>query len=379
MLAAQPAQNQKVQPNEKIGSQNSLVVNKKLMIVFSIACIVIAFVGSFFLLKALFGTASSQYNSSKSVSNTIVATPTPMQFREITIPYLREREYKSKLGSLEQISNNELYTSYLANYDSDGLKINGLLTKPAGEAPEKGWPAIVFIHGYISPKQYTTLGASYLSYVDYLARNGFVVFKIDLRGHGESEGQPAGGYFGADYVIDALNARAALQSVTYVNPEKIGFWGHSMAGNILLRSFAVMPEIPAVVIWAGAVYSYTDREKYGIQDSSFQPSTNPTGVNRRRKIIEVHGEARDGGEFWKQMAPTSFLTDLKGALQIHHAIDDPVVSINYSRELAKLLDKTKVQYELFEYQSGGHNITDTSFVQAMDRTVAFYKKYLGEE
>src|SRR5690606_8606887 len=109
-----------------------------------------------------------------------------------------------------------------------------------------------------------------------LARNGFVVFKIDLRGHAESEGEAGGGYYGSDYVVDTLNARAALASSDFVNPKKIGHWGHSMAGNVTSRALAAMPEIPAVTIWGGAVYTYSDMQKYGIDDNSYRP---PTDVN----------------------------------------------------------------------------------------------------
>lgn len=332
----------------------------------------------FFYFRNLAILDNAQHLNQESISKSLTTespTPTPFQFEELTIPFLRKRKYKSNLGSLDQVSSGT-YITYLTSYKSDGLKVNGFLTIPNMREPEGGWSAVIFIHGYIPPSQYITQGQSYADYVDHLARNGFVVFKIDLRGHGESEGQPGGGYFGADYVIDALNARAALAASDFVNPNKIGFWGHSMAGNILLRSFAVKPDIPAIVIWAGAVYSYEDREKYGIQDSSFQPLTNPTGVSRRRKIIDVHGEARSGSEFWKQMAPTYFLQDLRGAIEVHHAVDDDVVSINYSRDLMKEFDKTSVPHTLYEYSSGKHNIIGESFVQAMERTVAFFKKYL---
>lgn len=116
-------------------------------------------------------------------------TPTPFPFQELTIPYLRQRKYESSLGSLEKQYEGQNYTAHLTNYDSDGLKINALLTKPEAEAPSGGWPAIIFIHGYIPPSQYQTL-QNYYDYVDFLARNGFVVFKIDLRGFGSSEGEP---------------------------------------------------------------------------------------------------------------------------------------------------------------------------------------------
>ena len=141
----------------------------------------------------------------------LIPTPTPFPFEDLTIPYLRQKTYKSSLGDLQQFDQNASYTSYLTSYTSEGLKINGLLTVPTGSAPVGGWPAIVFVHGYIPPDQYTTT-SGYVDYVDYLARNGFVVFKIDLRGNGNSEGKPAGAYYSAGYVIDTLNAYAALQS-----------------------------------------------------------------------------------------------------------------------------------------------------------------------
>src|SRR3989344_6098307 len=127
-------------------------------------------------------------------------TPTPFLFQEMTIPYLRTREFKSTLGELEKVSENQNYTSYVTSYESDGFKIYGLLTIPRDvptTASGQRLPAIIFIHGYIPPEEYETL-VNFASYVDFLARNGFVVFKIDLRGHGNSEGESGGGYYSGD-------------------------------------------------------------------------------------------------------------------------------------------------------------------------------------
>lgn len=311
------------------------------------------------------------------------ATPTPLSYQEMTIPYLRNKQFVSELGEMEKVSDNGSYTSYLTSYTSEGLKINGLLTIPTGQQPPgwpdhvRAWPAIVFIHGYIPPTQYVTT-EHYVDYVDYLARNGFVVFKIDLRGNGESEGQAGGGYFGSDYVVDALNARAALQSASFVDKDKIGLWGHSMAGNIVLRSLAVRPEIPAAVIWAGAVYSYTDQRKYGINDQSYRPPGTPNQQNRMRgELFQKYGSPSAQSVFWQQVAPTNYLADLKGAIEIHHALDDDVVNIGYSQDLIALLDKTRVPHQLYTYPTGGHNIEGASFTLAMGRTVEFFKKYLS--
>ncbi len=322
---------------------------------------------------------SKQTSLAKAIPNTLnssVAEVTPMPFYEITIPYFRGRIYKSSIGELEKIGDNGSYDMFLTDYDSDGFKINALLTIPNGEAPEGGWPAIVFVHGYIPPGQYVTT-ERYGDYVDYLANNEFVVFKIDLRGHGDSEGKAGGSYYGSDYVIDILNAYGALQSSNFVNKKKIGLWGHSMAGNIVLRSLASKPEIPAAVIWAGAGFSYVDLQKYQIRDASYHPLPSDTERARRQRLIfELYGRPTAESSFWKQVAPTNYLNDLKGAIQLDHAVDDETVDIGYSRDLNSLLDKTSVPHEFYEYPNGGHNISGNNFTLAMQRTVEFFKRYL---
>lgn len=351
---------------------------KVLFLSLSILVLLVSVFVYFFITTQIGSTTREKNNSAipggDEKDETTLPDNTP--FRELTIPYLREREYKSTLGDLEAAYDNLNYTAYLTDYDSDGFQVNGLLLVPTGEEPEGGWPAIVFVHGYIPPTQYQTIG-QYADYIDYLARNGFVVFKIDLRGHGESEGEPGGGYYGSDYVVDTLNARAALATSDFVNPEKIGLWGHSMAGNVVMRSMAAQPEIPAGVIWAGAVYSYVDWQKYGIDDNSYSPpQMTSERQRRRRELFEKHGSPSATSTFWQQVAPTNYLKDLKGAIQLNHSVDDDVVNIGYSRDLAVLLDGTEVPHELHEYEGGGHNISGGYFVEAMDNTVNFYTTYL---
>jgi hypothetical protein len=153
-----------------------------------------------------------------------------------------------------------------------------------------------------------------------------------------------------------------------------------MAGNVTLRAMTAKPTIPALVIWAGAVYTYLDQREFGINDTSYRPpvaaALQVRQANRRQEMLEKVGTPSATSAFWQQVAPTNYLTDLKGAIEIHHAVDDTVVNIGYSRGLAKLLDATNVPHALYEYPSGGHNIDGASFGVAMNRTVEFFKKYL---
>lgn len=312
----------------------------------------------------------------QNLNTLVVEGSSTLPFQELTIPHLRNRTYQSQLGNLQEVGRNNDFISYLTSYDSDGLRIEALLTEPVGEKPINGWPAIVFIHGYIPPTEYKTR-EKYVDYVNSLARSGFVVLKIDLRGHGNSEGEASGAYYSADYIIDALNARAALASAEFVDGERIGFWGHSMAGNVVLRSLASRPEIRAAVIWAGAVFSYEDWQEFGLSDGSYRPPGMLTNRQEyRRSLFATHGEFSVESEFWQQVAPTNYLTDLQGAIQLHHAVNDDVVSVEYSRGLKTLLEQAGVTHEFYEYSSGGHNLIGSSFSQAMVRTIDFFKKHL---
>ena len=295
-------------------------------------------------------------------------------FEDLTIPYLRSRQYTGKLGELEKYSENGSYTSYLTNYDSDGLSVNGLITIPKGDEPDEGWPAIVFVHGYIPPQEYETT-KNYVSYVDFIAKNGFVVFKIDLRGHGKSEGEAEGGYYSSAYVIDTLNAYNALLTSDFVNPEKVGLWGHSMSGNVIFRAFVAKRDIKSISIWAGAVYTYKDFSEYGISDNSYRPPSQESESREKRNLLfEKYGNFDPNNEFWMKVVPTNYLGGLDGVVQINHAVDDPVVSIEYTRNLSSVLLETTLKHEINEYSTGGHNISGSSFDKAMQNTVDFFKR-----
>jgi dipeptidyl aminopeptidase/acylaminoacyl peptidase len=320
-------------------------------------------------------------------ASTVTPTPTATEVafevgREITLEYLRSLEITgSEITIEEKLADGPSYHRYLASYISEGSRIYGLLTVPFGEPPQGGFKAIVFNHGYIPPTVYRTT-ERYVAYVNYLARSGFVVFKIDYRGNGGSEGEPTGSYFSPGYTIDAIAALKSLQRMDIIDPQGIGMWGHSMAGNLVLRAMEIEPDIQAGVIWAGAVYSYDDFTRYGINDTSYRPP--PTqegggesgGRRRSQQIFEAYGRPDTSVDYWKAVSLTENIEYLTSPLQIHHAQDDPVVNIGYSLDLVAVLQAHAKEYEFYTYEGGGHNLVSPYFDQAMQRTVAFFKTHL---
>lgn len=192
-------------------------------------------------------------------SSTVTPSPTSTQsptqspsptatLHPMSILALRQTSYPGSEIILEQaLEPGGNYFRFYASYQSEGLKIYGLLTIPYGEMPPPGWPAIVFNHGYIPPEVYRTT-ERYIAYVDWLAQSGYIVFRIDYRGHDRSEGEPNGAYGDPGYTVDVLNAVAALKRFPQVDPERIGMWGHSMGGYLTLRAMVISPDVKAGVI-----------------------------------------------------------------------------------------------------------------------------------
>ena len=167
-----------------------------------------------------------------------------------------------------------------------------------------------------------------------------------------------------------------------IDPQGIGMWGHSMAGNLVLRAMLIEPDIQAGVIWAGAVYSYDDFASYGISDNTYRPPATPEageGTDPRRssrQIFETYGQPDTQVDYWRAVSLTENIEFLTSPLQLHHAENDTVVNLAYSVDLAVVLQENGKPYEFYIYQGGGHNLISPYFDQAMQRTVTFFRENL---
>ncbi len=309
-------------------------------------------------------------------SPTTPPTPAPT-LHPMTIQALRQMSYPgSEITLVEELERGVNYRRFYVNYLSEGYKIYALLTIPDGEMPPTGWPAIVFNHGYIPPAQYRTT-ERYISYVDWLARSGYVVFRIDYRGHDRSEGEALGAYSHPGYTIDVLNAVAALKQYPQVDPNRIGMWGHSMGGFLTLRAMVISPDIKAGVIWAGVVGSYTDLlTKWRRTTSSTPVATLASGGGGWRSAWSIlYGSPEANPEFWGSISANAYLADISGPLQLHHGTGDYSVPTELSEILAGQLKAVNKTVELYTYEDDDHNLS-TYFGEAMTRTIKFFDRYV---
>jgi dipeptidyl aminopeptidase/acylaminoacyl peptidase len=262
------------------------------------------------------------------------------------------------------------YNRYIVSYLSEGNKIYALMTVPIGERPTTGWPVVIFNHGFIPPEVYVTT-ERYVAYVDLIARNGYIVFRSDYRGHGNSEGEAGGAYGNPGYTIDVLNAVSAMKLYPDADPNRIGMWGHSMGGYITLRSMVTTNDIKAGVIWAGPDLLFRWR-----RNGSSIPST-PRPGSWRVSLIEQYGAPEENPEFWNSISANSYLADVSGPIQLHHGTADADVPLEFSELLFYQMLDAGQYVELYKYDGDNHNISNY-FSTAMQRTIEFFDRYVKQ-
>ena len=115
----------------------------------------------------------------------------------------------------------------------DGVRVEGVLVTPRGEAPEGGWPLIMTVHG--GPEAHDSNGwvTGYSRPGHIGAGRGFAVFYPNYRGstgRGEMfaklDHQDAPG----EEFNDLVDAIGALSEAGIVNPDKVGITGGSYGG-----------------------------------------------------------------------------------------------------------------------------------------------------
>ncbi len=306
--------------------------------------------------------------------------PYPLQIEE-----MRKQSYPGSAITIEQtLEPGSNYKRYVVSYLSEDYKVYALMTVPNGPKPANGWPAIIFNHGYIPPAQYRTT-QRYVAYVDAIAKSGYIVFKSDYRGHGSSEGPPEGAYGFPGYTADVLNALASVQAYKDADPTRIGMWGHSMGGSLTLRSMVVSKDIKAGVIWGGVVAPYPNvfardpnrpRRTPRITATPIPPGgTGPYGRPWRQELTEKYGTPEQNPAFWASISPNSYLAEISGPVQLNHSVTDEEVPVESSQTLYAEMQAAGKPVELYTYPGDNHNISK-NFAKAMQRTIAFFDKYV---
>ncbi|MGI8420509.1 MAG: alpha/beta hydrolase family protein [Candidatus Levyibacteriota bacterium] len=312
-------------------------------------------------------------------TKTVILTPTKAPITSpLAIATMKAKSYPGSDLKIEQIMpSGSNYNQYLVSYQSDGLKIYGLLTVPQGIEPSGGWPVVLLNHGYIPPIQYST-ETSYAAFVAPLATQGYIVFKPDYRGNGNSEGTPTQIYVSPDYVTDSMNALASIKKYKDANPNKIGVLAHSMGGNITLHELVMTKDIKAAVIASGVVSSYSDilvwwnkREATGVLTTANDLQT----LALVKQFVKDHGTPQTNANFYNAIDPTNYLSDVTAPVSILVGTGDNEVPSAFSQSFRDDLQKAGKNVEYHEYSGADHNLHPDA-PAALAQTLSFFNAQL---
>ena len=132
------------------------------------------------------------------------------------------------------------------SFQSDGLELSGVLGVPLDQRAGEPRPAFIVLHGFGSNKG----AGNVLSACEMLAARGYVSLRFDMRGCGESEGEP-GRLICLEQVADTRNALTFLQSRPEVVPDRIALIGSSFGAAVAIYTAGVDSRVAAVVSAGG--------------------------------------------------------------------------------------------------------------------------------
>lgn len=131
-------------------------------------------------------------------------------------------------------------------FESDGLKLAAIVHAPDGLKPGERRPAFLVLHGFGSSKA----SGSAVVPCTMLTAMGYVTMRFDMRGCGESEGEP-GRVICLEQVEDTKAAHSFLAGMPEVDPQRIGALGSSFGAAVAVYTAGVYDKIAAVVSSGG--------------------------------------------------------------------------------------------------------------------------------
>lgn len=142
----------------------------------------------------------------------------------------------------KDIDEQDLVAGEVIRYKSfDGLEIPALLYKPKGLKEGEKVPALLWIHG--GPGGQTRL--NYSPSLQHLVNHGYAILAVNNRGssgYGKTFFAADDRKHGNEDLRDCVEAKKFLATLPYIDTDKIGIYGGSYGGYMVMAALAFAPE-----------------------------------------------------------------------------------------------------------------------------------------
>lgn len=319
------------------------------------------------------------------MSATACSKPAPRSIDE-----LRSGNRDVPLVLVGEIEGGPGFSAYLYSYESAGLNVHAMVAKPNEPASEGGYPVLVANHGHHpEPAKYGITGEGrdwrpgdyYRRIPELFVAQGFMVVMPDFRGHNNSEGFEftEGMLESSYYTEDVLNLLAGLDSLDQIDKDNVFMWGHSMGGEVTLRTLVASDRIKGASMWSSVGGDIWDQSYYYSRYSdpmAFDSSETPKSViDRLRGRIAALDDDFD----YRDSEPLLHLDKLQTPIIIHHAVGDRGAAYKWSEQLAKELFMRDKPYAFYSYPGNGHLFQGEMMDLAVDRDVQFFRALMRSD
>jgi uncharacterized protein len=284
---------------------------------------------------------------------------------ELSLDHFAKMKLEGNALKLKSIlAENSAYTRYSIQYNSNGLRISGILNIPKGDGP---FPLVLLNHGFINPAVYTN-GRGLKREQDFLVREGFSVLHSDYRGHALSDPSPDESDVydaGIEYSMDVVNAISAIRSagLPSVDTTRIGMLGHSLGGGITLNILTAYPNL----VDAAILYAPVHADAW--ENFSRWRSLREEG-DRTRKVL---GTREENPTVWDALSPSAHLQNIRTPILLFHGTNDVDVPKAWSDLLYSQLQALQKESSYIEYKGEKHEFI-AEWEDFMRKTVQFLRK-----
>jgi dipeptidyl aminopeptidase/acylaminoacyl peptidase len=261
---------------------------------------------------------------------------------------LRTKKLAKLTDSLSpQIDRADLADAQVLRFKArDGMTIPNILWKPHQASAATKAPALVWVHG--GPGGQTV--PAYNAIVQYLVNHGYVVLGINNRGssgYGKTFFAADDRKHGREPLWDCVDAKMYLQSLDYVDPDRIGIIGFSYGGYMVLAALAFQPDefqvgvdIFGVANWIRTlenIPSWWEAQKTALYAEMGDPV-------KDRKMLE-------------EVSPLLHADRIRKPLIVLQGANDPRVLKVESDEMVAAVKKNEVPVEYIVFPDEGHGFT----------------------
>jgi len=249
----------------------------------------------------------------------------------------------------------------------DDLEIPGILFKPK-QAEHEIVPALIFIHG--GPGGQSRKG--YNPLVQHLVNNGYVIFMINNRGssgYGKTFFHLDDKKHGQDDLQDVVYNKYYLQTLDWVDKDRIGVIGGSYGGYLTMAAMAFTDEFEVGVNIFG-VTNWVRTLK----------SIPPYWESFRKRLYDELGDPETDEQRLHDISPVFFGHQVKKPVLVVQGANDPRVLQVESDEMVEAIrsNGTFVDYLLFEDEGHGFS-KKKNRIAASDKYLEFLDKYLRKD